>query len=187
MQSTCLNQIGLLSNPKIALSWVVGSAGSHWDGTACAVGQPGAAVGAARWEGLCRTCPAQLIPKLAVGFCPPNLVLQPGSPSLGALKFIMGVWEPQGWEGTSHKMGEWDVRAWDGPGWVGGAGRGRNNLESQFERLYLCCQGRRSSPRREALSAGSELWGCCCPSQCPLGCGTSTDSALSPPQVPTTP
>lgn len=103
-----------------------------WDSMALA----GAAVGAARWEGLCRTCSAKHVnPKAASGTSVlPTLSFSPGSPSLGALKFIVGVWEPQGWEGTSHRMEEWDVRAWDGTGWVGGAGGGRNILKRQFER-----------------------------------------------------
>lgn len=33
----------------------------------------------------------------------PALSFSPGSPSLGALKFIVPGWEPQGWEGTGHR------------------------------------------------------------------------------------
>lgn len=82
----------------------------------------------------------------------PTSSFSPGSPSLGALKFIMGVWEPLGWEGTSHEMEEWGVKAWLGTGWVGGAGRGRNNLKSQFERPVLPEQG------GTAQKGGSHCW-----------------------------
>lgn len=82
----------------------------------------------------------------------PTSSFSPGSPSLGALKFIMGVWEPLGWEGTSHEMEEWGVKAWLGTGWVGGAGGGRNNLKSQFERPVLPEQG------GTAQKGGSHCW-----------------------------
>lgn len=81
-----------------------------------------------------------------------TLSFSPGSPSLGALKFIMGVWEPQGWERTSHEMEEWDVRAWHGTGWVGGAAGGINNLKSQFERPVL--PGQEAQPKKR----GSHCW-----------------------------
>lgn len=98
--------------------------------------------------------PAQLIPKLAVGPlssqpCPSALAVPRG---LRALKFIMGVWEPQGWEGTSHEMEEWDVRAWHGTGWVADAGGGRNNLKSQLERPVL--PGQEAEPKER----GSRCW-----------------------------
>lgn len=99
LQSTCLNWTGLLSNPKIAPSWVVGSAGSGWDGTACAVGQHGTAW-SCKMGGSLQDLPCSVDPKAGSGtFVLPTLSFSPGSPSPGALKFSMGVWEPLSWEG----------------------------------------------------------------------------------------
>lgn len=90
-----------------------------WDSMALA----GAAVGAARWEGVCRTCLAQSISKLAWGLCPPKLVLQPWQSLPWGFEVLHGRLGTTGLGGdgslTGHEMEKGDVRAWDGSCWVG--------------------------------------------------------------------